>query len=448
LVVTVTILSVWVVGPLYDAAVAADPIGPADSIATVHAEGVTDRAAQPAPKGFTDEAARVSFDPPLGWVREPSQALNPQSDPPDPALELVRFQLRLGDASLYAFPVPVTSALIRDAGAIITIGVARAGGDMLDLDVDPRTDRTDASPVDGFYLVDEERTYEGLHVLTRYFVARGTDRRLVARAVTAEEDWAALGPIVRASFASVRADPKGPNAPAAPPQEAVRPTPAAPAPAEPQSTDASLAIRQTILDRAKAMLATAYVWGGNTIGRGMDCSAYVSAAWGVSRYTTESIGWVSAPIGKSELRPGDAMNLQIGRDPEGFGHIRLFEAWANEAHTLVWVYEETPPRAVHRVVVYDDRYQPIRLVGLSNAGAAPLVPAPAPAPEQRFEPTRPRTVATPRPSVPRATSRPAAMRTPVPRPVTTPPSATTPIPSVRPSPRPTRTPTASPTIRP
>ena len=454
LVIAVAILSVGVVGPLYDAAVAAEGIGPADPIATVHAEGVTDRAAQPAPKGFTDEAARVSFDPPLGWVREPSQALNPQSDPPDPAEELVRFQLRLGDETLYAFPVPVTSALIRDAGAIITIGVARAGGDMLDLDVDPRTDRTDASPVDGFYLVDEERTYEGLHVLTRYFVARSTDRRLVARAVTAQEDWAALGPIVRASLDSIRADPKGPNAPAAPapapaePQsEVVRPAPAAPAPAEPQSMDPSLAIRQTILDRARAMLATAYVWGGNAIGRGMDCSAYVSAAWGVSRYTTESIGWVSAPIGKSELRPGDAMNLQIGRDPEGFGHIRLFEAWANEAHTLVWVYEETPPRAVHRVVVYDDRYQPIRLVGLSNAGAAPLVPAPAPAPEQRFEPTRPRPVATPRPSVPRATPRPAAVRTPVPRPMTTPPAATTPIPSVRPTPRPTRTPTPSATIR-
>jgi hypothetical protein len=456
LVAAVAILSVGIVGPLYDAAVAADPIGPADALAGVHAEGLTDRAAQPAPKGFTDAAARVSFDPPLGWVREPSQALNPQSDPPDPAQELVRFQLRLGDASLYAFPVPVTSALIRDAGAIITIGVARAGGDMLDLDVDPRTDRTEAVPVDGFYLVDEERTYEGLHVLTRYFVARESDRRLVARAVTAEEDWVALAPIVRASFDSVRADPKGPNAPAAPPPPPplVQPGPAVPAPAEPQSTDPSLAIRQTILDRAKAMLSTAYVWGGNTIGRGMDCSAYVSAAWAVSRYTTESIGWVSSAISKSELRSGDAMNLQIGRDPEGFGHIRLFEAWANEAHTLVWVYEETPPRAVHRVVVYDDRYQPIRLVGLSNAGAAPLVPAPAPAPEQRFEPTRPRSFATPRPYVPRATPRPTALRTPVPlgvtpapRPVATPASATTPIPSVRPTPRPTRNPAPSATIR-
>jgi len=224
----------------------------------------------------------------------------------------------------------------------------------------------------------------------------------------------------------------------------VRPGPAAPAPAEPQSKDPSLAMRQAILDRAASMLATPYVWGGNSAGRGMDCSAYVSAAWGVMRYTTESIGWVSSPIAKSELRPGDAMNLQIGRDPEGFGHIRLFEAWANEAHTLVWVYEETPPRAVHRVVVYDDRYQPIRLAGLSNAGLAPLRPAPLPAPTPRLVPTQPRfsaptTRPTPRPTyraTPRPTVRPTATPTrtivPTPRPTTTARPAGTPAPTPHP----------------
>src|SRR5205085_1482600 len=142
--------------------------------------------------------------------------------------------------------------------------------------------------------------------------------------------------------------------------------------------------------------------------------------------------------------------LKIGRDPEGFGHIRLFEAWANEVHTLVWVYEETPPRAVHRVVVYDDRYQPIRLAGLSNAGVAPLVPAPPPAPEQKFVPTQPRRST---PTV-RPTARPTARlvtRTPMPvatpRPVASPPLPIfTPAPSVRATPRPTRT--STPTARP
>jgi hypothetical protein len=393
-------------------------------------EPVADQAGEPAPKGFTDSAARVSFDPPVGWVRAPSTALNPQSDPPDPAQELVRYQLQLGDASLYAFPVPITSALVRDAGAIITVGVARAGGELIDLDVDPRADRADAASAGGFFEVDDERTYEGLHVLTRYFIARDGDRRLVARAVTAEDDWAALAPIVRALLDSVRADPKGPNAPAAPP-----PLPLLTQQAHPP--DPSLAKRQAILDRAAAMLATPYVWGGNTPGRGMDCSAFVSSTWGIARYTTESIGWVSFAIAKDELRPGDAMNLQIGRDPEGFGHIRLFEGWANEAHTLVWVYEETPPRAVHRVVVYDDRYQPIRLAGLSNAGAAPLVPALPPAPEPKLVPTQRRSTPSARPT-PRVT----ASRTPTPAPTSRPVASAplpifTPAPSVRLTPRPT-----------
>jgi hypothetical protein len=453
--VAVAILGVGVVGPLHDAAVASDSIGPIITAtpAPVRAAPLVGSAAQPpAPPGFTDEAAKVSFDPPPGWVREPAQALNPQSDPPDPAQELARFQLRLGDASLYAFPVPLTSALVRDAGAVITVGVARAGGDLIDLDVDPRADRIAASPVGGFFLIDEERTYEGLHVFTRYFVARATDRRLVVRAVTAEEDWAALAQTVRASIDSVRADPTGGNAPAAPPPPAPlieKPAPDLPAAPPP---DPSLVIRQSILDKATAMLSTPYVWGGNTANRGMDCSAFVSAAWGVARYTTESILWVSAPIAKSELRPGDAMNLQIGRDPEGFGHIRLFEAWANEAHTLVWVYEETPPRAVHRVVVYDDRYQPIRLAGLSNSGVAPLVPAPAPAPEQQLVPSQQRTGgggATPRP---RPTARPVTTPRPTVRPTATPaPRLVVPseIPQLyAPGSKPIVPPTAKPTVTP
>ena len=176
----------------------------------------------------------------------------------------------------------------------------------------------------------------------------------------------------------------------------------------------------------------------------MDCSAFVSAAWDVSRYTTESIGWVSAPISKADLRSGDAMNLTMGRDPEGYGHIRMFEAWANAAHTLVWVYEETPPRAVHRVVVYDDRYQPIRLDGLSNAGAAPLVLAPAPAPEPAFVPAQPRSGGngganarpTRQPWTPRPTRAPVATRTPVPLRL---------LPTPRPTPRPSATSVPTPT---
>jgi len=154
----------------------------------------------------------------------------------------------------------------------------------------------------------------------------------------------------------------------------------------------------------------------------MDCSAFVSWAWGVDRYTTDSIWQVSSWIDKSELRPGDALNLTIGRDPRRFGHIRIFEAWANAERSLVWVYEETPPHAVHRVIAYDERYQPIRLEGLSGAGETKLIPG-LPAPEQSFEPRRG--------SQPMPTRRPYTY-VPTPRPAR-------PTPTVRPTPRPTAT---------
>src|SRR5205823_2739214 len=78
-VVATAILSVGIVGPLHDAAVASDSIGPVDAPLPVRPDPSVDQATQPGPKGFTDQAARVSFDPPLGWIREPSDALNPQS---------------------------------------------------------------------------------------------------------------------------------------------------------------------------------------------------------------------------------------------------------------------------------------------------------------------------------------------------------------------------------
>jgi hypothetical protein len=218
---------------------------------------------------------------------------------------------------------------------------------------------------------------------------------------------------------SLRADPLGANAPAAPPPP--------PAPVVEPAPDATAQIRQRILSRAASLLGLRYIWGGNSTSSGMDCSAYVSWTWSVGRYTTDSLWEVSFPIGKSELRPGDAMNLTIGRDPKRTGHIRIFEAWANAEHTLVWVYEETPPRVVHRVIVYDDRYQPIRLAGLSSAGEVRLIPG-TPAPTPRPAPTRRPVTATPRP-----TPRPSGSVTPRPS------GSVSPLPSPSGSPRPSAT---------
>jgi hypothetical protein len=397
------------------------------------------RAGMPLPQLFTDTETSVSFVAPPGWVRGPATALNPVADPPEPVLEIVRYQLRVTDPSLYAAPIPITSGLVADAGAVISVGLARVDGGLVGMDTRVRGDR-EMGVAPGFVTLDEEAVYEGVHILSRYFVSRPGDRVVVIRAAAAESDWSALADTILATFTSLRADPRGANAPAAPPP------PPPPAPVAEPAPDATAQIRQRILSRAASLLGLRYVWGGNSTANGMDCSAYVSWTWSVSRYTTDSIWNVSLPIAKSELRPGDAMNLTIGRDPKRTGHIRIFEAWANAEHTLVWVYEETPPRVVHRVIVYDDRYQPIRLAGLSSAGEAQLIPGtPAPTPTARPATTRRPVTATPRPTV-RTTARPSGSLTP--RPSATGAvgtGATATATATTPRPTPTSVPVASPT---
>ncbi len=384
---------------------------------------------------FRDPVAKLSFAPPPGWVPAPHTSLNPSSAPASPVFEIARFQMRVTDPALYAQPVPLTSGLIADAGAVISVGIAREESELLELDIDPRVAREELGAQSGYVTLDESATYEGLVSYTRYFMARESDRRLVMQAVVPAEDWAQLEPAVMAALRSLRADQVGPHGPVAPPPPAPAPAPEVVAAAALPPPDASAQKRFDILTRAQALLGTPYVWGGNTLNRAMDCSSYVSWTWGVSRYSTDSLWQVSHEIGKEDLRPGDAMNLTTGNDPRRFGHIRIFEAWANEAHTLVWVYEETPPRAVRRVIAYDARYQPIRLNGLSASGPVPLVVAPPSAvqpTEENFGPA-----AAPRqPS--RATSRPTAR--PTPRPTVRP----TPRPTVRPTATPRRTATARP----
>ena len=385
---------------------------------------------------FTDTDAAVSIVPPPGWVRGPATSLNPVSDPPEPVQEVARFQIRIGDPELYAAPIPVTSGLIADATAVISIGIARVGSDILAMERGVRGTR-EVGSVPGFTTLDDEATYEGLHVLTRYLFARESDRVLVVRAAAADSTWNDLEKTLRESLATFTGDPKGANAPAPAP-------PPPPPPPAPPAPDRTVAIRNTILERAATLLGLRYVWGGNSTANGMDCSAYVSWAWSVSRYTTDSIWNVSFPISKAELLPGDALNLTIGRDPQRKGHIRIFEAWANAEHSAMWVFEETPPRTVHRVVAYDDRYQPIRLGGLSGAGEARLIPGqPQPSVVPTPVPTRRPTTATPVP-----TRRPTATptRRPSPTPTQTyPPGGTlAPRPSLSPTTRPLATPTPIP----
>jgi NlpC/P60 family protein len=362
---------------------------------------------RPRVERFTAAEAGVTIVPPAGWVMSPVTALNPQSDPPEPVQEVARFQVRVGDAQLYAAPIPITSGLVADAVAVISIGVAREGSDILEMDRGVRGTR-EVSSVPGFTMLEDEATYEGLHVLTRYLFSRENDRVIVVRAAAAETAWTGFTDQFRAALASFGGDPAGANAPA--------PAPPSPPPAQPvePAPDPTVLVRHAILARAASLLGLRYVWGGNSTVNGMDCSAFVSWTWSTTRWSTDSIWNVSFAIGKADLRAGDALNLTTGRDPRHLGHIRLFEAWANAEHTAMWVFEETPPRVVHRVVAYDDRYQPIRLAGLSGAGDAKLVPG-VPVPDRTPAPSTRRPTPTPtRRPTPTPTRRAAPTATPVP----------------------------------
>ena len=124
--------------------------------------------------------------------------------------------------------------------------------------------------------------------------------------------------------------------------------------------------RSEILSSAEKLMGIPYVWGGVQTS-GLDCSAFVSKVWSVSRQTTDTLASVSHPIGKDELQAGDALNLTTARDPEGDGHVRLFDRWADASHTRMYVYEETPPKSGHHVINWDPKYQPMRRTNVVDA---------------------------------------------------------------------------------
>jgi hypothetical protein len=124
--------------------------------------------------------------------------------------------------------------------------------------------------------------------------------------------------------------------------------------------------RSEILKNAEQLMGIPYVWGG-TVTSGLDCSAFVSKAWGISRHTTDNLSSVASPIARDDLQAGDALNLTTGRDPEGDGHVRLFDRWANPEHTRMYVYEETPPKSIHHVIKWDPKYQPMRRMNVTDA---------------------------------------------------------------------------------
>ncbi len=159
---------------------------------------------------------------------------------------------------------------------------------------------------------------------------------------------------------------------------------------------------------AEALLGTPYLWGGGTA-KGMDCSALVSVIWGLSRQTTASLPKYGRVVAKDDLEPGDILNLTPRDDPRGYGHVRLFAGWADDDQTRMWVYEQTPPRAVYHAILYDPRYTPLRRIDFTEPGVTRLasyLADPAMAPKLLLD-------ATPSPTItPTATLTPTVTLTP------------------------------------
>jgi cell wall-associated NlpC family hydrolase len=124
--------------------------------------------------------------------------------------------------------------------------------------------------------------------------------------------------------------------------------------------------RSDMISKAESLMGIPYVWGGNT-DKGLDCSAFVSKVWGVSRQTTDTLHTVARSVSRDELKAGDALNLTTARDEDGAGHVRLFDRWANAEKTKMWVYEETLPKSLHRVIDWDPSYTPMRRLNTVDA---------------------------------------------------------------------------------
>jgi Putative peptidoglycan binding domain len=113
-----------------------------------------------------------------------------------------------------------------------------------------------------------------------------------------------------------------------------------------------------------------------------DCSGFVTMAWHANGdYWTGNMLSISHRISLTALRPGDAMLAPSH-------HTALFEGWANSAHSIMAVWEEsTYGKAALKTTwgrSYFSGYLPVRYNHLGGAGSAP---APHPKPPASSWPT-------------------------------------------------------------
>lgn len=108
-----------------------------------------------------------------------------------------------------------------------------------------------------------------------------------------------------------------------------------------------------------------------------DCSGFVSMAWnlrhkanptGLTTYSLHpSAGYgVTKAISKSQLQAGDILLITPAENGKSYGHVVIFEKWANAAKTRYICIEQAPSQTKRREVAYPydsangSKYKPYR----------------------------------------------------------------------------------------
>ena len=85
---------------------------------------------------------------------------------------------------------------------------------------------------------------------------------------------------------------------------------------------------------------------------GIDCSAFVSRCWEISRQSTRTLPNYSTEIPRDEMLPGDILNIPAN-------HVRLFDKRATDGRPIVYEASGSANKCVHRVVDWGN-YTPRR----------------------------------------------------------------------------------------
>jgi hypothetical protein len=85
---------------------------------------------------------------------------------------------------------------------------------------------------------------------------------------------------------------------------------------------------------------------------GIDCSAFVSRCWEISRQSTRTLPNYSSEIARNELLAGDILNIPAN-------HVRLFDKRAADGRPIVYEASGSATKCVYRVVDWGS-YTPLR----------------------------------------------------------------------------------------